>query len=132
MLALGVASRRQGRPLLRADFPEGRWHHRIDLGRPLGFTSPDVSFEGEAGEPGTCIYLDGLSGHSHGNPDTAARDRPIREELRARRYEVFEIPAGALYDRDRMASYFFRLARILMGKEEARRLKESPGWFDGD
>ncbi len=46
--------------------------------------------------------------------------------------EAFEIPAGALYDRDRMASYFFRLARILMGKEEARRLKETPSWFDED
>lgn len=116
--------------LLRAGFPEGRWHHQIDLGRPLGSTSPDVFFEGEDGEPGICIYLDGLSGHIHGNPETAAKDKPIRDELRARQYEVFEIPAGALSDRDRMAGFFFRLARILMGKDEARRLREDPRWFE--
>ncbi len=118
--------------LLRAGFPEGRWHHEIDLGRPLGTTAPDVFFDGEAGEPGVCVYLDGLSTHIHGNDRTAANDRSIREELRARRYEVFEIPAGALSDRDRMASYFFRLARILMGKDEARRLKEVPLWFEAE
>lgn len=32
----------------------------------------------------------------HGNTATQRRDRAIREELRARSYEVFEIPYGHL------------------------------------
>lgn len=117
--------------LQRAGFPEGEWHREIQLGKPLGSTTPDVFFAGEDGDdPGACIYLDGLSEHIHGNPATASRDRAIREELRARYYEVFEIPASELQDRDAMARYFFRLARLLLGRDAARTLRDDPSWFE--
>jgi len=116
--------------LARAELPPGEWHHPIDLGRPLGVTRPDVFFAGDdAQDPGICIYLDGLSDGIHGNPETAARDRAIREALRARRFEVIEIPASELSDRDAMRSHIFRLARLLVGPERARDLRADDSWF---
>jgi ATP-dependent helicase YprA (DUF1998 family)/SOS-response transcriptional repressor LexA len=114
----------------RAGFPEPEWQKGISLGRPLGSTTPDCYFPGDDGnDPGTCIYLDGLSSHIHGNPVTAQRDREIREELRSRHYEVFEIPASDLTDRDAIARHFFRLARVLLGRDRAKEIKENTGWF---
>jgi hypothetical protein len=117
--------------LARAQLPAGTWQQPIDLGRPLGVTRPDVFFEGDGDlDPGVCIYLDGLSDGIHGKPETAARDRAIRETLRARRYEVIEIPASELSDRDAMRSHFFRLARLLMGLDDARRVRDEAEWFE--
>jgi len=115
--------------LERAGFSGGRWQYDIQFGKPLGGTSVDVYFDGDDGDPGVCVYLDGLSEHIHGNPETAAKDRAIRDELRSRHYEVFEIPASELLNRDAMAGHFFRLARILMGKERAKSLRDDPAWF---
>jgi hypothetical protein len=116
--------------LKRAGFPAGKWQYGIKLGKPLGSTSVDVFFEGDdEGDPGVCIYLDGLSEHLHGNPETAQKDRAIRDELRSRHYEVFEIAASELHDRDAMKRHFFRLARVLMGKDKAKALREDPAWF---
>ena len=118
--------------LLGAGFPEAEWQKQIILGRPLGSTTPDCFFPGEdEDDPGVCVYLDGLSTHIHGNPTTAAIDRQIREELRARRYEVFEIVASDLWDREKMRHHFFRLGRILQGKERARELRDNTTWFEG-
>ena len=115
----------------RAGFPSGEWQHEIVLGRPLGKTYPDVFFAGEDDQdPGVCIYLDGLSEHLHGNPETAARDRQIREELRTRDYEVFEIAASHLDDRGQMVSHFRRLARVLLGRDRAQEIRENTAWFD--
>jgi SOS-response transcriptional repressor LexA len=117
--------------LQRAGFPQGQWRREMNLGRPLGSTNPDVFFPGDdPADPGVCVYLDGLSEHIHGNPRTAARDRAIRDELRSRHYEVFEIPASELFDCDAMARHFFRLARVLMGKDRARTLRDDPSWFE--
>jgi len=77
------------------------------------------------------VYLDGLSEHIHGNPATRERDRRIREELRARHYDVFEIAASDLDDRDAMARHFFRLARALIGQDRAREIRDQPTWFGG-
>lgn len=130
-MPVGEAEPRLRELLSRAGFPAGEWHKQILLGRPLGSTSPDVYFPGDdPGDPGVCVYLDGLSQHIHGNPETAAQDRAIREELRARNYEVFEIPASELDDRDAMSRHFFRLARVLLGKDAARSLRDNPSWFD--
>jgi hypothetical protein len=119
------------RMLSRAAFPEPEWHKDIDLGLPLGHTRPDCFFAGdEPSEPGVCVYLDGLSRHIHGNTVTREHDRAIREELRGRHFEVIEIPAVQLTDRDAMARHFFRLARLLMGKDKARELRDQPTWFD--
>ncbi len=114
----------------RAGFPVGEWHRQIDLGRPLGSTSPDVFYAGEdADTPGICIYLDGLSRHIHGNPETAAKDRAIRDSLRARYYDVFAIPASDLDDREAMKGHFYRIARVLMGNDRARAFRGEAYWF---
>lgn len=118
--------------LLRAGFPEAKWQQQIILGRPLGSTTPDAFFaEEDEHDPGVCLYLDGLSEHIHGNPATAARDRAIREELRAKHYEVFEIAATDLWDQEKMRQYFFRLGRILLGRDRAKELRDTPEWFSG-
>jgi hypothetical protein len=117
--------------LERAGFPPPIGQRTIDLGRPLDSTTPDFSYEDPAGRlEGICIYLDGMSSHLHGNAATRRRDREIREELRHRGYEVFEIPFGNLTDRDAMIRHFYRLGRILLGRDEATRLRDEPAWFD--
>jgi ATP-dependent helicase YprA (DUF1998 family)/SOS-response transcriptional repressor LexA len=116
--------------LNRAGFPEAEWQREIVLGLPLGSTRPDCFFPGDdERDPGVCIYLDGLSEHIHGNPATVARDRAIREELRARHYEVFEVAATELWDRQAMIRHFFRLGRVLLGRDRARELRDRPDWF---
>lgn len=119
--------------LVRAGFPAPIGQRTIDLGRPLGPTTPDLFYEDPDGRAeGVCLYLDGMGGHLHGNPATLQRDREMREELRSRGYEVFEIPFGHLSDRGAMVRHFYRLGRILLGKERATQLKEQPTWFDPD
>jgi hypothetical protein len=119
------------RLLLRAGFPEGEWQREIALGPGLGRTQPDCFFPGEdADDPGVCVYLDGLSEHLHGNPTTASRDRQIREELRARGFEVLEIAATDLWDREKMSRHFFRLGRWLLGRDRAREVRDRTDWFE--
>lgn len=130
-IPVNEAETRLRRLLERAGFPEPKWQYEIKLGRPLGSTVPDCFFPGEDEyELGVCVYLDGLSEHIHGNPETAARDRAIRDELRARGYDVMEIPATDLDDREAMARHFYRLARILLGKEPARVIRTNQSWFE--
>jgi len=118
--------------LERAGFHGWRAQHAIDLGRPLGLTKPDFFFEDASGRSdGICVYLDGLSRHIHGNPTTAKRDRELREELRSRSYEVLEIAATQLTDRGAMQRHFYRLGRLLLGREAAERLREQDEWFGG-
>lgn len=103
----------------------------IELGRPLGTTVPDFFFADTDGEePGICVYLDGMSEHLHGNPETAHRDRQIREQLRSMGYQVIEIPFGQLTDRQAMRSHFYRIGRYLLGRDLAARIREDLTWFD--
>ena len=81
--------------------------------------------------PGVCVYLDGLSDALHGRPETAERDRAIRDTLRSRHYEVFEIPVSHLQDRAEMVRHFYRLARHLIGPGAGQALRADPAWFDG-
>jgi len=114
-----------------AGFPPPIGQRPIDLGRPLGSTTPDFYYDDPAGRAdGICLYLDGMSGHLHGNAATQRRDREIREELRHRGYEVFEIPFGHLSDRGAMIRHFYRLGRILLGREQAERLRDEAAWFE--
>ncbi len=90
--------------------------HVISLSLPIGSTVPDVFFRAEEDDPnlkGVCIYLDGLSERSHGNPATAERDKMIRRHLTSLDYEVIEIAASELDDEGAMRAYFKRLARYL-------------------
>ncbi len=118
----------------RAGFPPGRWQESFSLPRPLGSTTPDVNYV-DPDEPGRhiFIYLDGLSDHIHGNPETAQKDREIRAQLRADGHDVLEITAHDLHDHAAMARHFRRLARTLMGREDARRVGDEVGeWFVGE
>jgi hypothetical protein len=115
----------------RAGFPAAEWHRQINLGRPLGTTSPDAFYEDpDEADHGICVYLDGLSRGIHGNPEIARRDAHIRAELRARGYEVLEIAASELSEREAMRRHFFRLGRHLLGRERAREVRDNDGWFE--
>jgi ATP-dependent helicase YprA (DUF1998 family) len=116
--------------LNRAGFPAPVHHKEIDLGRPLGTTRPDAFFEvPDRRKEGVCVYLDGLSRHIHGNPETAQRDREIREGLRAEGYEVIEIPTGNLSDREAMRRCFYRIGQVLLGREQATAIRDNTTWF---
>ncbi|MFB2917928.1 DEAD/DEAH box helicase [Aerosakkonema funiforme] len=117
--------------LIRAGFPPPLCQKTIDLGKPLGITTPDFFYEDpDEGTEGICIYLDGMSKHLHGDPDRQQRDRAIRDRLRHDNFEVIEIPVGNLNDRAAMAKYFFRLGRILLGKQQAAAIRDRADWFD--
>ncbi len=113
-----------------AAFPAAEWHKQIMLGKPLGSTSPDCFWPGDEDDPGTCVYLDGLSAHIHGNAANQENDYAIRTELRNRDYHVIEIAATDLYDKGAMAGHFYRLARVLIGKDKARAIRDNTAWFD--
>jgi len=117
-----------GELLTRAGLPQPQRHKAIDLGRPLNSARPDCFWEVED-EPGLCLYLDGLSGHIHGNPATREIDMTIRETLRSRQYEVIVITATQLYDRAAMVGHFQRIARILIGRDRAREVRDDPSWY---
>lgn len=117
--------------LERAGLSNARPQHEIDLGRPLGVTTPDFFFEDTSGRTeGICIYLDGMSQALHGNAATQARDNAIREELRNHDYEVIVITYGQLSDQGAMRDKFGRIARMLLGKERAAQIREDVSWFD--
>ena len=117
--------------LKRAGFPESIPQKSIDLGKPLGTTKPDFFFNDPHDDlKGICIYLDGMGKHLHGNPETAQRDRTLREELRNSDYEVIEIPVGNLDDPQAMAKYFYRIGKILIGKSKAKDIRDHPTWFE--
>jgi hypothetical protein len=114
----------------RAGFAEPDWHHQFYLGKPLGSTTPDCFFPDEDDpELGMCVYLDGLSEHLHGNPATQAKDLQIRQQLRAKGYHVIEIAASDLTDKEAMRRTFYKMGQILLGKQEAKALKEDLSWF---
>ena len=120
------------RHLLRAaGFGEGVRGEQIRLNRALGTTTPDVIYRSEDHDPdeGVCIYLDGLSGQLHGNPETAERDREIREWLRNGGYDVIEIAAIDLHDEGAMTRHFRRLAQYLGMRDTRRRIRADPSWF---
>ncbi|GAB4477962.1 MAG: hypothetical protein OHK0037_39960 [Elainellaceae cyanobacterium] len=117
--------------LQRAGFADPIAQKSIDLGKPLGTTRPDF-FYADPNQlyDGICIYLDGMSKHLHGNPETQQRDRQIRETLENQDYKVITIPVGQLDDRQAMAQHFHVLARYLLGKDRAKAIRDNPDWFD--
>ena len=97
----------------------------------VAVTTADCFFPGDDDrDPGVCVYLDGLSVAIHGDPRRQAADRAIREELRARHYEVLEIAASDLDDRGKMAQHFFKLARVLLGRDRARDIRDRGDWYE--
>jgi len=71
-----------------------------------------------------------MSDHLHGNVQTAARDRQIRQELLNTDYEVIEIQYQELFDKTVMREHMRRIARAVLGKAKAKELAASDDWFD--
>ena len=128
---VNLAETRLRHLLLRAGFGEGARNEQIRLGGALGTTTPDVVYRDPEDDfsKGVCIYLDGMSKHIHGNPETAGKDRAIRAWLRGGDYEVIAIPANELDDEDAMARHFRRLANYLGRSRVGRKLATDRGWF---
>ena len=113
-----------------AGLPAPFAQRRIDLG-PALFTTPDFFYEGDdEDDPGICIYLDGMAGHLHGNPETAERDGFLREMLRRRGYEVVEVKSYELDDKSAVVAAITRIAKYLVGKEKQKALREDTRWFE--
>ena len=73
---MNEAERRLRQLLLAAGFEEGVRGHQVRLDPAIGTTTPDVIYRAahHTAEEGVAVYLDGLSGHLHGNVcDTGAR-----------------------------------------------------------
>ncbi len=125
-----VIEQRFLRFLVEAGLPVPQTQVRIDLGGSR-FTITDFFYNGDdPDEPGICIYVDGMAGHLHGSPHQANSDRFIREQLRARRYEVIEVRSFELDDRNAVVATITRVAKYLIGKEKQRILRENTSWFD--
>ena len=125
------SERRLRHLLLAAGFEEGIRGQQIRLDRAIGTTTPDViyraSYHGE--DEGVCIYLDGLSGHLHGNAATAEQDQRIRTWLRNKGFEVIEIAVSDLQDEAAMARHFRRLAGYLGASDLRDKLRADTSWF---
>lgn len=73
--------------------------------------------------------MDRLSGHLHGNPATAQKDREIRDWLRGDGYEVIEIAASDLDDEGAMTKHFRKLAGYLGDSELREQVRADTAWF---
>lgn len=125
------AERRLRHLLLAAGFEEGTRCQQIHLDRAIGTTTPDVLYRApdHSVDEGICIYLDGLSGHLHGNAITAAKDQEIRTWLRHNGYEVIEIAVSDLFDREAMVRHFRKLAGYLRNDPLRDALRHDDSWF---
>ena len=117
--------------LLSAGFEEGVRGGQIRLDRAIGTTTPDVIYRAgyHAKDEGVCIYLDGLSAHIHGNPETADQDQRIRTWLCNNGYEVIEIAVSDLDDEGAMTRHFRRLAGYLREDHLRDALRKDTSWF---
>lgn len=117
--------------LMAAGFEEGSRGEQIRLASAIGTTTPDVIYRAEHHDEdeGIAIYLDGLSEHLHGNSVTAAKDREIRDWLRGHGWEIIEIAASDLDDRDAMVRHFRRLAGYLGARELRDAVRADRSWF---
>ena len=129
---VNAAERHLRQLLLAAGFEEGVRGEQIKLEAAIGTTTPDVIYRAphHDADEGVCIYLDGLSGHLHGNPATAEKDRRIRDWLRNNGYEVIEIAVSDLDDVGAMTRHFRRLAGYLDETELRDAVRDDSGWFE--
>lgn len=125
------AERRLRHLLLAAGFEEGVRGRQIRLDPAIGTTTPDVIYRAghHADEEGVAVYLDGLSGHLHGNPATREQDTRIRTWLRNNGWDVIEIAASDLHDAGAMTRHFRKLAGYLRADEVRTRVQADQRWF---
>jgi len=126
------AEQRLRQLLKAAGFAEGLWNQQIQLDRVVGTTTPDVAFVPEdGGEDETVyVYLDGLSGHLHGNPATAAKDKLIRDWLRGHGHDVIEITVSDLSDPGAMRRHFRKLAGCIGAGAVREAVSKDASWFE--
>lgn len=117
--------------LIKAGFSEPIAQKRIDLGKPMGVTTPDFfyEFDGDHFE-GICIYLDGMSRTIHGNSERQAKDNQITDHLESEGYKVIRITVSDLTDLKYMTNIFYQLGRILLSKAQADDIRKNTDWFD--
>jgi SOS-response transcriptional repressor LexA len=117
---------------LAAGFEEGIRGQQVRLDRAIGTTTPDVIYRAAHHDEneGVCIYLDGLSGHIHGNAATAEQDSRIRTWLRNNGYEVIEIAFTDLDDQAAMERHFRKLAGYLEAADLREALRADRTWFE--
>ena len=123
---------RRLRHLLRgAGFEDGIRGKQIKLDLSIGTTTPDIYYRAPnpTEDEGICIYLDGLSGHLHGNPETAEKDRQIRTWLRNNENEVIEISVHDLDDEEAMTKHFRKLAGYLGENDLRDSIRSNTSWF---
>jgi hypothetical protein len=125
------AERRLRHLLLAAGFEEGARGEQIRLDPAIGTTTPDVIYRAghHAGDEGVAVYLDGLSGHLHGNPATREQDARIRTWLRNNGWDVIEIAASDLHDAGAMTRHFRKLAGYLRADDVRARVQADQRWF---
>lgn len=125
------AERRLRHLLKAAGFEEGTRGEQIRLDPAIGTTTPDVIYRAthHGLDEGICVYLDGLSGHLHGNAATADRDRSIRTWLRNNGWDVIEIAASDLHDEGAMQRHFRKLAGYLRADGLRARVQSDTSWF---
>ena len=99
--------------LVQAGLPQFDHQHRIDLGKPLGTTTPDLFFDDPIRGTQLAIYLDGLSKGIHGNKDQHQIDRMIRESLEEEGVDVIEIASSDLDDPEAMKRHLKRISMKL-------------------
>lgn len=116
--------------LAEAGLPTPICQQTIALGAGYGSTIPDFFYAGEDGDPGICVYLDGMAGHIHGNDDQAERDRAIRAKLDSLGYEVVVVRSFELDDKDAVVRAIARIAKYLVGKEKQQAVKADTDWYE--
>jgi SOS-response transcriptional repressor LexA len=131
-LPVNLAETRLRELLLAAGFADGLRGEQLRLDPAVGTTTPDVIYRAahHDDDEGVCIYLDGLSEHLHGDPATAAKDRQIRDYLRAHGYEVIEIAASDLGDQGAMVRHFRKLAGYLDEPALRDGVRADQSWFE--
>jgi DEAD/DEAH box helicase/Helicase conserved C-terminal domain/Domain of unknown function (DUF1998)/Peptidase S24-like len=115
--------------LAAAGLPAPVCQKPIDLGAGFGRTIPDFFYEvDDEDEPGVCIYLDGMSGHIHGNDAQQAKDKAIRARLRELEYLVVAVTSTDLDDEAAVVRAISRIARHIVGKAKQQALKDDTSW----
>jgi hypothetical protein len=96
--------------LVEAGLPRFDHQQSINLGKPLGVTTPDLYYHDPVRGVQLALYLDGLSKGIHGNRNQHQIDRMIRETLEEEGYDVIEIASSDLDDPEAMKRHLKRIS----------------------
>jgi len=102
--------------LEQAGLPRFEHQHNIDLGKPLGSTTPDLFYDDPVSGRQLAVYLDGLSKDIHGNKARQQLDRVLRESLEEEGIDVIEIASSDLDDPEAMKRHLKRISMKLRRK----------------